>query len=273
MEFLICGSAAAEGWPALFCNCRCCLEARGRGGKDLRTRTAYQLGDEIRIDFGPDSLSHMLRFSLPFERLRHLLFTHSHDDHLHPVDLAYRKPGFSVVAEENILTVHGNAHVRRRLEAALDRDFARHRLAFQDIQPGVPIPLGEGMRAIPVPAAHTRAEECVFYLLQVGEKTLLQGNDTGWFDDAAWDLLRQYQVDVAVLDCTYGKMEHRGGHLGCQAVVEIRDEMLKQGILKPQARVVANHFSHNGGWIHEEMEAFFQPHAIETGFDGMRIPL
>ncbi|MEI6501881.1 MAG: flagellar hook-basal body complex protein FliE [Armatimonadota bacterium] len=54
------GSAAAEGWPALFCACEACREARRLGGKNLRRRTSYQLGDTVHVDFGPDSFSSML---------------------------------------------------------------------------------------------------------------------------------------------------------------------------------------------------------------------
>ena len=45
MEILFCGTAAAEGWPALFCVCNACSQAREIGGKEVRSRAAYMLGD------------------------------------------------------------------------------------------------------------------------------------------------------------------------------------------------------------------------------------
>lgn len=39
MEIQYLGTAAAEGWPALFCDCEICRKARKTGGKELRTRT------------------------------------------------------------------------------------------------------------------------------------------------------------------------------------------------------------------------------------------
>ena len=47
-RFLVCGSAAAEAVPGLFCTCPLCLKALEEGGKNRRSRTAYQLGEEIR---------------------------------------------------------------------------------------------------------------------------------------------------------------------------------------------------------------------------------
>ncbi len=38
MKLTYLGTAAAEGWPAVFCNCPCCRQARVLGGKDIRTR-------------------------------------------------------------------------------------------------------------------------------------------------------------------------------------------------------------------------------------------
>lgn len=273
MDFLICGSAAAEGWPALFCNCRCCAEAWQRGGKNVRTRAAYQLGDAIRVDFGPDSFAQMLRFRLPFDRLRHLLVTHSHQDHWYPPELFFRRPGFSVVPEENVLTVYGNARVGETLFSGVGSDLARYRLQFQEVRPGEWIDLEEGVRALPLPADHDRNEMCVMYLFEVGGRYLLQANDTGWFPDATWEQLRETPLDVVVIDSTSGKIDSQHGHLGCSWVVATRDRMLKEGILKPQHRFVANHFSHNGGWLHEDLEAYYGPHGIEVGYDGLRIPI
>ncbi|MBR4222457.1 MAG: hypothetical protein IKR81_14960 [Victivallales bacterium] len=54
MRLRILGSAAAEGWPAMFCSCPACQKARANGGKDLRRRTAYLLDEDTLIDYGPD---------------------------------------------------------------------------------------------------------------------------------------------------------------------------------------------------------------------------
>jgi phosphoribosyl 1,2-cyclic phosphate phosphodiesterase len=75
------GSAAAEGWPAAFCVCEACGEARRRGGKDLRRRTTYQLGDTVRVDWGPDSYASMIALGLDYAPLQHLFITHSHQEH------------------------------------------------------------------------------------------------------------------------------------------------------------------------------------------------
>lgn len=61
MKIRYLGTAAAEGWPALFCSCPICTQARERGGKNLRTRTQAVLDGELLIDFPPDTYCHALR--------------------------------------------------------------------------------------------------------------------------------------------------------------------------------------------------------------------
>ena len=92
-ELLICGSGASEAVPALFCTCDLCKEAWKRGGKDRRSRTAYQLGEEIRIDFGPDIMLHRERYGLHYENLKHLFISHPHRDHFTPIQVNYHIHG------------------------------------------------------------------------------------------------------------------------------------------------------------------------------------
>ena len=53
MKIQILGTAAAEGWPALFCNCEACRRAREKGGKNIRTRAGTLIDDQLLIDFRP----------------------------------------------------------------------------------------------------------------------------------------------------------------------------------------------------------------------------
>ena len=56
MKIRYLGTAAAEGWPALFCSCPICTKARAQGGKNLRTRTQAILDGELLLDFPPRHL-------------------------------------------------------------------------------------------------------------------------------------------------------------------------------------------------------------------------
>ena len=75
MKILYMGTAAAEGWPGLFCSCYVCSHARKVGGRNLRIRTQTLLDDELLLDFPPDSDCRALRCGLDAGKLR-TLFDH-----------------------------------------------------------------------------------------------------------------------------------------------------------------------------------------------------
>ncbi|MFP4249401.1 MAG: MBL fold metallo-hydrolase [Armatimonadota bacterium] len=273
MTFTILGTAAAEGWPALWCPCEACEGARRLGGRNIRRRAAYQLGERIHVDFGPDSFAQMLEFGLAYHHLEHLLFTHSHFDHICPQELRYRRSGFTHAPEEQLLTIHGNAQVREKLKI-IGHTLEECRARFSPVTPFEPIDLGEGVTATPLVADHAGDdEEAVVYLFERDGRALLQGHDSGWYPQPTWDFLATKRLDTAVLECTYGPREGGRHHLGAHEVVEMRQELLKLGALSEDSRVVATHFSHNGGWLHEQLEDFFTPHGIEVAYDGMQLEL
>ena len=70
MKFRYLGTAASEGWPALFCNCEYCLKAKKLGGKNLRTRSQAIVNDDMLIDFPGDTFAHMLATGMDFSKVR-----------------------------------------------------------------------------------------------------------------------------------------------------------------------------------------------------------
>lgn len=269
MNLTILGSAAAEGWPAMFCRCELCAEARRRGGKDIRRRTSYRLGDHIHIDWGPDTFAACLALGLDTSGVTDLVVTHSHEDHFTPHELVFRRPGFSVVPEEQVLTVHGSEAVEAALRTHIDDD-ALFRTAFNLLRPYEEQVIGAtGVRVVPLPASHAPESGPFNYIFGIGDRRLLIANDTGWWEEEVWEFLAGFTLDVVVMDCTYGERHERRGHLGAPDVVEAKGELCARGALAQESRFIANHFSHNGGRLHAQFEEFFAPHGIETGHDGM----
>lgn len=269
MRLLVCGTAAAEAWPGLFCVCAACVEAARLGGKNVRSRAAYMLGDRIRIDFGPDSVMHQHRYGLRYDRLEHLLVTHSHEDHWHPHELYYRRSGFSVVPDRPLHVWCNDAVADRFIGAGCDWESCRcirHALSAQ-----VEVDLGEEISAVPVAASHAAGEAAMNFVLRTPDTSLLIGHDTGWYGADTWGWLAGRQLGLALMDCTYGSADQSSGHLGCAAVVRMRDEMVRRGALAHGATFYATHFSHNGGWLHDELEAYFSPHGIGVAYDGMEL--
>lgn len=282
MHLTVLGSAAAEGWPAIFCRCQWCAEARRRGGKDLRRRTTYQLGETIQVDFGPDAYGSALAFGLDYSLLRHLFVTHVHQDHWSPQELLMRREGFARELDHP-LVVHGNPHVQLSLEA-LQTSLEALQVQFEPAVPYETVELGEGWAAVALPASHSSEDELALnYLFTWQGRNILIGNDTGWWLPEVWDYLQDRPLHVVVLDCTAGSLGPGprdvekswigSHHLNCAWVVEARDELGRRNALAPDHQFIANHFSHNGHWLHDDLEAYFVPQGIAVGYDGMRVPI
>ena len=62
MKIQYLGTAAAEGIPAIFCECETCKKTRERGGKNIRTRSQALIDDKILIDLPADTYLHFLQY-------------------------------------------------------------------------------------------------------------------------------------------------------------------------------------------------------------------
>ena len=77
MRVHILGSSAAEGFPALFCECPACRRARKAGGKNIRSRVCLRIDEDILIDLPPDSLGQAHRAGFSLASIQHLLISPS----------------------------------------------------------------------------------------------------------------------------------------------------------------------------------------------------
>ena len=80
MKIQYLGTAAAEGWPGIFCRCDVCKKALRLGGKNIRTRSQAVIDDKILVDLPQDTYSHMLTYGLDMPNIRTLFVTHSHQE-------------------------------------------------------------------------------------------------------------------------------------------------------------------------------------------------
>ncbi len=274
MKLTILGSAAAEAVPALWCECEVCAYARRHGGKDIRRRTAYWIDADTLVDFGPDAFWQTVAFGINLTEINRVFFTHAHSDHCNPVELSWRQPGFSRVTRN--LALFGSRPTYDLLEQVL-AEKSRTSLAelhcdFHLLSPGDRITDGD-LEITAIPATHAIELDPLNFLFCRNGRTLLIANDTGFWKPEAFDLLRDRKINAAVIDTTMALKfaDHDQGHMGVAATVRFRDELRRRDLLAADARVIANHFSHNGNTIHEQLVDYFSPHEIEVGFDGMTL--
>ena len=260
------GTAAAEGFPAIFCRCEHCAKARGLGGRNIRTRSSVLIDDEMKVDFPPDTLHHVLRDHLDLGLVKHLFITHSHLDHLRAEDLAMRG---SVYAHgiDHALHVYGNDKVIHKCRQVI-REEQTDQIHLQSIAPFETWDTGNAL-VTALPANHDPNETCLLFYIQKDGKSLFYGHDTGLLPDETWDWLNNKPVDLAILDCTNGNLPWTGGHLNIPAVMDIKKKLEDGGNLTKDGKVVATHFSHNIGLQYEDLCEIFASEQILVAYDGM----
>lgn len=273
MEIKILGTGAAEAIPAIWCECETCAKAQKLGGKDLRRRCCYLLDDDTLVDFGPDAFWQVSEFGIDLRKIKRIIFTHRHSDHLNPLELLWRRKGFSTVARN--INIFGSPQVFNRIvmkaaDEGMTYDLKDLLLTPNILRAGEPVQ-DDGFGILPLPANHDPGGSPFFYILSRNERKILIGNDTGYPPEEAWALMADQKADVALLDCTTGlsSPDCANGHMGVNTVVKVRDRLLECGAIKADTRVYANHFSHNGHALHADLETFFTPKGIGVTYDGL----
>lgn len=106
MKIQYLGTAAAEGIPAIFCECETCKRTKLLGGKNIRTRSQAVIDGRILIDFPADTYAHYLKWNIPLDKIKACIITHSHSDHLYPAEIQIRSAGFAHINSGKPLTFY-----------------------------------------------------------------------------------------------------------------------------------------------------------------------
>ena len=276
MELLYLGTAAAEGYPALFCSCDHCRAARALGGRDLRRRTSALIDGELLIDVGPDLLASAHALTLSLDRVRWVLQTHRHSDHLLESNFTFREKGFTGAAPAwwelcgsqptiDAITAYGKLDDRR--------------LSLRSVAAFETFSLGP-YTVTALSARHDMAIDPLFYAIRRGDAALLWANDTGPFFPETWQALDQLAAEgvhfgfagiEATMGTAPGDPTRPGGHMTIAQCGWHHQELGRRRLLAPDAHQFAHHLSHFNNPPHAEMETLLRPYGVAPAYDGLRL--
>lgn len=279
MKVRFLGTAAAEGLPAVFCNCDHCNNARRSGGKDIHTRNQLIVDDDLLIDFPPDAYAHMLTYGLDFSRVKDVLISHAHMDHCYVEDFCMRGTPYAVNPIVDVINLWCNPTVAQRFEERTAGEFkpnGRETVNVNVVHPYTEINLNRG-KAIALPAIHTAFEECLVYLIERDGKSALILNDTGILPKEFYERAHGFigrACDMVSFDCTYGDDKHGAGrHMGFGDIKEQIELAKSVGIIGGGTRLFATHFSHNAYQGMEKMQEVASTLGMTATYDGLEVEL
>lgn len=279
MELQYLGTAASEGWPALFCHCVACEAARLRGGRDIRTRSQAVVDGELLIDFPADSYWHSIQHGVDLSAVRWLLITHAHHDHFYPADLLTRGNPYSYGMRTPCLHMFGSEYAKALLMREGWSGSDNQDICWTVLHAFEPIAAGP-YSITPLPARHMldRPEsEPFIYLIEKDGKALLYAHDTGYlYDEAIAHLTsRGLHLDLVSLDCNNGR-DQAGldyPHMGLAETRHEKARLITEGLCDSHTVFVLNHFSHNGGLPYRELCAEAEKGGCLVSYDGMRVQI
>ena len=265
------GTAAAEGWPAVFCRCPSCQEARRRGGKDIRTRSQAIIDGKLLIDLPQDTYMHALTQGLDLSAVYGLIVTHSHSDHFYPKELEMRGGCYAHNMAEPVLHAIGNQTVVERYRQSVP---AQETVDFCYAPPFQSVTMGD-YRVTPLLALHNRREECYLYIVEKPSegKRILYAHDTGFFPEKTIQYIQGMRFDLISFDCTNGPLTDGANHMGLEDDLQMRRWLKKWGCCDSGTVCVVNHFSHNGGLLHQELEERAKPLGFLVSYDGFQVEI
>lgn len=272
MKLKYLGTAAAEGIPAVWCNCEVCRKARKIRGKDVRTRSQVLINEDLMVDFPQDAYMHMLRDDLDFAKLKYVIFTHSHQDHFYPEEFAMRSKGYANHIDFPV-QVYGNDFVVKRLQAT-DEMSIPERVETHEVKNFEEFTIGD-YKITPLTADHDPRENCLFYIIKNKDKTILYSNDTGEYPQDTWDYLEKTKphFDLISMDCTIGFKKSDRYHMGIPNILHVRDRLRQAGIVSDKTVTIATHFSHNFYTFYDEAAEEMKKLNIIPTYDGMEVEI
>ena len=267
------GTAAAEGMPAVFCNCAFCREARRLGGKNIRTRSQAIINDDLLIDFPADSYSHFLHNNIEADKIKTLLITHSHQDHFYPAEFHMRNSWYAHDMRAPELKVYCGEGTYAKASYLNGRG---KNVDFERIAPYQTVAF-DRYAVTALPARHAEGDGALFYIIQDADHTLLYAHDTGYFFEEAFDLISKkgFRFDLVSMDCTNVDIPitDEGGHMGIPNIERVLARLTEMNAVDEKTVKVINHFSHNANPLQHILEARVKDKGWLVAYDGFSIEL
>ena len=237
IEILFCGTGAADwDWENYGTWAR-------KGNRGLRGSCSTLIDGRVLIDCGTTGFRSLVRWGVDPRALREIWFTHSHEDHCSPGEIAALLDARGPRAAP--LRLRGTAPLLERLADTLVG--VAGRFEFRPFTPLAPFRT-QGWFVTPLPANHLTClpdETPVHFLVRGARASMLYALDGAWITAAARCAIGSRPLDLIVWDATVEKagdwriFEHND--FGMVRAMAAR--LAADGIVRPDTIQVLDHIA------------------------------
>ena len=279
MKIKILGSGGGEGFPATFCRCDNCENARKLGGKNIRTCSQTLINDELLIDLPMDTVTHALNYGMCFGDFKNVLITHTHLDHFIPTFLRFRGGVYAHNLKHEKVRIFGPSNLESVFYSANMgySEVPEHimkNISLTSLQDKTPITI-DGYNVIPLKAKHAPTLGSLNYVIIKDKKAVLYLLDSGYPEKETLDFLTSLGItfNCVVLDATMGisPINSYAYHMGFEENKILKKELISLKIANKDTVFIASHITHNKAGSHEEIEKIFDGTGIIVAYDGLEV--
>lgn len=269
----------AIGYPLSFCNCDNCKNARLHKGKSIRKRASLLINDNMIIDLGPDVQTAMNMYDKDMGNVKYLLQTHPHLDHYNEEMLIARIP-YMAMKNQHILNIVAHPlclqnmsdRISRFENADLITEEGQNKLLVKSIN----LDYGNKINLdnYEIKCIHTLHDEkhgSALFVVGHNDKYILYGTDTRALTEEALEELKEYKLNMIVLDHTFGKTDYSFSHLNEPLFIEQINKLKELDIIDENTYIYGTHISHDGMGYHEEIEEQAIKNGYHIAYDGLEI--
>ncbi len=230
MEVTILGTSSSSGLPTYMCDCEACIKAFEEGKRRRQSMTSFEVdGAFYMVDCGFDPiLAGIVGY---YQKIDGVFLSHLHLDHMYGL----YSPNWRRMRGDQIPVYHPFDQMpdEDALDASFFRPFSRYvarqqRFDFRSIRTWEQMEL-PGVRVTCLPLRHDKHDSAYYtsaawgYLFEdlSGQARWAYLCDTLGLDEEVVLFLRDKQVDLAIIDATFGLEPARDGHNNFETALEI----------------------------------------------------
>lgn len=278
MKIKILGSGGGESFPAPFCSCEHCEEARRLGGKNLRTLSQTLINEDLLIDMPADTNCHAIAHGVNLGKVESALITHVHYDHFIPAVALTHGGAQAHNLKYKDFNFYGASNVKEKCEALFTLygvgSEVKNSVLFNEMEPYKTTTVGK-YKVIGIKAIHATYLNSLNYVIFDNDKSLLYLIDSGYPEEDNLKFLESLNIkfSAVIMDSTFGVGERRASkfHMSFLDNIELKEELIKRKIADNSTKFVITHLTHNLTESHEKTEEIFKGTNIAVAYDGYEI--